>query len=63
VITTLPKLTIFASAAIANTAILREVLPIPKMAKAIDLVRNAPTPVSDRQLKQLGIAAVPKRDL
>jgi aspartyl-tRNA synthetase len=34
---------------------LREVIPFPKTAKAVDLMVDAPTPVSDAQLKDLGI--------
>jgi aspartyl-tRNA synthetase len=42
---------------------LREISPFHKTAKAIDLMMDAPTPVSDKQLKELGIAVtVPKRD-
>jgi aspartyl-tRNA synthetase len=35
---------------------LREVIPFPKTARAVDLMVDAPTPVSDRQLRELGIA-------
>ena len=35
---------------------LREVIPFPKTAKAVDLMVDAPTPVSALQLKELGIA-------
>jgi aspartyl-tRNA synthetase len=48
---------------LAGGSSLREVIPFPKTAKAIDLMMDAPTPVSDKQLKELGIAVtVPKRD-
>jgi aspartyl-tRNA synthetase len=48
---------------LAGGSSLREVIPFPKTAKAIDLMMDAPTPVSDKQLKELGISVVPKRDL
>jgi len=48
---------------LAGASSLREVIPFPKTAKAIDLMMDAPTPVSDKQLKELGIGVVPKRDL
>ena len=49
---------------LAGASSLREVIPFPKTAKAIDLMMDAPTPVSDKQLKELGIAVVvPKKDL
>ena len=47
---------------LAGADSLREVIPFPKTAKAIDLMVDAPTPVSSRQLKDLGIAVVAKRD-
>jgi aspartyl-tRNA synthetase len=34
---------------------LREVIPFPKTARAVDLMVDAPTPVSEDQLKELGI--------
>ena len=35
---------------------LREVIPFPKTARAVDLMTDAPTPVPDNQLRDLGIA-------
>jgi aspartyl-tRNA synthetase len=40
---------------IAGAESLREVIPFPKTARAVDLMVDAPTPVSDRQLRELGI--------
>ena len=40
---------------LAGAESLREVIPFPKTARAVDLMVDAPTPVSDRQLKELGI--------
>jgi aspartyl-tRNA synthetase len=40
---------------LAGAANLREVITFPKTAKAIDLMAEAPTPVSDQQLKELHI--------
>ncbi len=40
---------------LAGTDSLREVIPFPKTARAVDLMMDAPTPVSDEQLKELGI--------
>ncbi len=40
---------------LAGASSLREVIPFPKTAGAVDLMVDAPTPVSDAQLKELGI--------
>ena len=48
---------------LAGASSLREVIPFPKTAKAIDLMMDAPTPVSAKQLKELGIAVVEKKDI
>ena len=47
---------------LAGATSLREVIPFPKTAKAIDLMMDAPTPVSDKQLKELGIAVAGKKE-
>jgi aspartyl-tRNA synthetase len=41
---------------LAGADSLREVIPFPKTARAVDLMVDAPTPVSDKQLRELGIA-------
>ncbi len=41
---------------LAGAESLREVIPFPKTARAVDLMVDAPTPVDDRQLRELGIA-------
>jgi aspartyl-tRNA synthetase len=46
---------------LAGADSLREVIPFPKTARAVDLMVDAPTPVSEAQLKELGIKVV-KRD-
>jgi aspartyl-tRNA synthetase len=40
---------------IAGAESLREVIPFPKTARAVDLMVDAPTPVSEAQLRELGI--------
>jgi aspartyl-tRNA synthetase len=47
---------------LAGAESLREVIPFPKTARAVDLMVDAPTPVSERQLKELGIAIRKARD-
>jgi aspartyl-tRNA synthetase len=41
---------------LAGAESLREVIPFPKTAKAIDLMVDAPTPVSESQLRDLHVA-------
>jgi aspartyl-tRNA synthetase len=41
---------------LAGAESLREVIPFPKTARAVDLMVDAPTPVGEAQLKELGIA-------
>ena len=40
---------------LAGAQSLREVIPFPKTARAVDMMVDAPTPVSDAQLRELGI--------
>ena len=48
---------------LAGADSLREVIPFPKTARAIDLMMDAPTPVSERQLREVGIAVVGKKNV
>ncbi len=41
---------------LAGAESLREVIPFPKTARAVDLMVDAPTPVSEAQLRELGIS-------
>jgi aspartyl-tRNA synthetase len=41
---------------LAGESSLREVIPFPKTARAVDLMVDAPTPVSEAQLRELGLA-------
>ena len=46
---------------LAGAESLREVIPFPKTAAAKDLMMEAPTPVADGQLRELGIGVVVKK--
>jgi aspartyl-tRNA synthetase len=47
---------------LAGADSLREVIPFPKTAKAVDLMVDAPTPVSEAQLRELGIVVKAKKE-
>jgi aspartyl-tRNA synthetase len=47
---------------LAGAESLREVIPFPKTARAADLMVDAPTPVSEAQLKELGIRISETKD-
>jgi aspartyl-tRNA synthetase len=47
---------------LAGADSLREVIPFPKTAKAVDLMVDAPTPVSNQQLRELGIEVKAKKE-
>jgi len=46
---------------LAGADSLREVIPFPKTARAVDLMVDAPTPVSEQQLKELGLVVRPPK--
>jgi aspartyl-tRNA synthetase len=43
---------------LAGASSLREVIAFPKTAKAIDLMVDAPTPVSEQQMRELSLRTV-----
>ncbi|MGZ4832866.1 MAG: aspartate--tRNA ligase [Terriglobales bacterium] len=47
---------------LAGVDSLREVIPFPKTAKAVDLMMDAPTPVSSQQLRELSIEVKAKKE-
>ncbi len=40
---------------LAGETSIREVIPFPKTARAVDLMVDAPTPISDAQLRELDL--------
>jgi aspartyl-tRNA synthetase len=46
---------------LAGADSLREVIPFPKTARAVDLMVDAPTPVSEAQLRELGLVVKPPK--
>ena len=46
---------------LAGAESLREVIPFPKTARAVDLMVDAPTPVNEAQLKELGIGVIKQK--
>ncbi len=47
---------------LAGAESLREVIPFPKTARAVDLMCEAPTPVGERQLRELGLTTQREHD-
>src|SRR5258708_6781429 len=46
---------------LAGAERLREVIPFPKTARAVDLMVDAPTPVAEQQLRELGLVVRPPK--
>jgi aspartyl-tRNA synthetase len=46
---------------LAGAESLREVIPFPKTARAVDLMVDAPTPVNEAQLRELGIGVIKQK--
>jgi aspartyl-tRNA synthetase len=47
---------------LAGADSLREVIPFPKTARAVDLMMDAPTPVSNQQLRELSIEVKARKE-
>ena len=47
---------------LAGADSLREVIPFPKTARAVDLMVDAPTPVSNQQLRELSLEVKAKKE-